>query len=81
MMSVAVVLAIGTALTTSAMKIQPPCASLPQFYKVGDKFYPAGIEGYDYECQWGHFSVCTWYYDQANQMYRECKSGKIVWIR
>lgn len=78
MMSVAIVFAVGAAMAT---KTAPPCASLPQFYKSGDKFYPAGIEGWDYECQWGHFSVCTWYFDQTTQSYRECKSGKIVWIR
>lgn len=78
MLSVAIATAIGAAMATSP---KAPCSSLPQYYKSGDQFYPAGIEGYDYECQFDHFGTCTYYYDDATGTYKPCKSGKIVWIR
>lgn len=77
-LSMAVLLAVGAALATPA---KAPCSSLPQFYKSGNNFYPAGIENYDYVCEWGHFSTCTYYYDEATDSYRPCKSGKILWLR
>ena len=58
-----------------------PKAEVTQYYKSGDKFYPAGIEGYDYVCEWDHFSVCTYYFDEASQQYRPAKYGKITWLR
>lgn len=58
-----------------------PKAQVTQYYKSGNNFYPAGIEGYDYVCEWDHFSVCTYYFDEASQQYRPAKYGKITWLR
>ena len=77
-MSIAVVLAVGAAMAT---KSKAPCSSLPQYYKSGNNFYPAGIEGYDYVCEWDHFGTCTYYFDAASGTYRPCKAGKILWLR
>lgn len=78
MLSVAVATAIGAAMAASS---KAPCSSLPQYYKIGDKFYPAGIEGHDYICQFDHFGDCTYYYDVAAGTFKPCRGGKIVWIR
>ena len=58
-----------------------PKTSVPQYYKYGNNFYPAGIEGYDYVCEWDHFSTCTYYFDEATQQYKPTKYGKITWLR
>ncbi|AXY74370.1 hypothetical protein D3H65_10445 [Paraflavitalea soli] len=78
MLSMAVVVAMGGAMATSS---KAPCSSLPQFFKNGNNFYPAGIEGFDYVCEFGHFSTCTYYYDSVSATYKPCKSGKILWLR
>ena len=78
MIAAAVVIAVGAAMAT---KSKAPCSSLPQFYKSGDNYYPAGVEGYDYECAFDHFGTCTYYYNAATGQYLPCKSGKILWIR
>lgn len=78
MMSVAVVLAVGAAMATKAKAL---CSSQPQYYKVGNTYYPAGIEGYDYVCEWDHFGTCTYYYDPGSKTYQPCKAGKILWLR
>jgi hypothetical protein len=65
-----------------ATNSRPPCSSLPQFWEYDGKFYPAGIEGYDYVCQFDHYgATCTYYFDAASNTYKPCKYGKILWIR
>lgn len=79
LLATAVVIAVGGAMAT---KSAAPCSSLPQFYKYGENYYPAGILGYDYQCQFDHFGgACTYYFDTATETYKPCKYGKIVWIR
>ena len=79
MLSVAVATAVGAAMATDS---KAPCSSLPQYFKVGNNFYPAGIEGYDYTCRFDHFGeTCTYYFDDASGTYKACKYGKILWIR
>ncbi|ATL47207.1 hypothetical protein COR50_08425 [Chitinophaga caeni] len=77
------VLAIGGSISASlATSSKAPCSSLPQYYLASDgNYYPAGVEGYDFVCEWDHFSNCTYYYDEANQIFRPCKAGKILWLR
>ncbi|HEX6430257.1 MAG TPA: hypothetical protein VF008_21345 [Niastella sp.] len=70
---------IGTSFALASSKA--PKTAVPQYYKSGDNYYPAGIEGYDYICEWGHFSVCTYYFDEATQQYMPTKYGKITWLR
>lgn len=79
-MTVAVVFAIGAAMAT--MKMPVACAQQPLYYKSGDQYLPAGIEGEDFVCAWDHFSSnCTYYFDPNTQTYRVCKAGKILWLR
>lgn len=78
MMSAAVVLAVGAAMATKA---KTPCDSQPQYYKVGNNYYPAGEYGIDYVCEWDHFGTCTYYYDAGSKTYQPCKAGKILWLR
>ncbi|MDF2189105.1 hypothetical protein [Paraflavitalea sp. CAU 1676] len=77
-MSLAIMLAVGAAMATNS---KAPCSSLPQYFKSGNNFYPAGIEGYDYVCEWDHFGTCTYYFDAATGTYKPCKAGKILWLR
>ncbi|WP_315823775.1 hypothetical protein [Paraflavitalea speifideaquila] len=78
MLSIAVIATVGAALATNS---KAPCSSLPQFYKSGNNFYPAGTENYDYVCEFNHFGTCTYYYDAATNTYKPCKSGRILWLR
>lgn len=80
-MTVAVVFAIGGAMAT--MKAPSACSQRPLFYKSGDTFLPAGIEGEDFVCNFDHFSgnVCTYYFDAATQTYKPCKPGKLLWLK
>ena len=73
----AIVIAAVAAIASS----KAPRTSVPQYYKYEGNYYPAGIEGYDYVCEWDHFSVCTYYYDDATQQYKPTKYGKITWLR
>jgi hypothetical protein len=79
MLSTAVVTAVVAAMATNS---RPACSSLPQYWEYNGNFYPAGIEGYDYVCQFDHYGkTCTYYFDEASGTYKPCKYGKILWIR
>lgn len=78
LLALAIVLAAGGALANSLTKSH---LEETQYYKYGNNYYPAGIEGYDYECQFDHFGTCTYYFDAATGTYKPSKYGKIVWIR
>lgn len=78
MLSLAVVAAAGAAMATASKNTG---SRVTQYYKVGNNYYPAGIEGYDYECQWDHWGTCTYYRDERTGAYIPSKAGKIVWIR
>ena len=73
----AIIIAAVAAIASS----KAPKNAVPQYYKFGDNYYPAGIEGYDYVCEWDHFSVCTYYFDEATQQYKPTKYGKLLWLR
>ena len=73
----AIIIASVAAIASS----KAPKTAVPQYFKSDNNFYPAGIEGYDYICEWGHFSVCTYYYDEATKQYLPSKDGKITWLR
>lgn len=73
----AIIIAAVAAIASS----KAPKTAVPQYFKSGDNYYPAGIEGYDYVCEWDHFSVCTYYYDETTQQYKPTKYGKITWLR
>lgn len=74
LLALTILLAAGGALATSTK--QAPTL----YYKNSDgNFYPAGIEGYDFECQFDHFGTCT--YTLENGVYKPYKGGKAVFIR
>ncbi|WP_343670016.1 hypothetical protein [Chitinophaga sp.] len=78
LMTLAVVIGTGTAIASSFTKDH---REETQYYWNGTTYVEAGIEGYDYECQFDHFGTCTYYYDAATGTYKSSKAGKIVWIR
>jgi hypothetical protein len=57
-----------------------PCESMPQYYKFGNSYYPAGTYGLDYICTSGAGN-CTWYqpnpYDQNT--FAPCKTGTFTY--
>ena len=81
LLSSAVLLAAGAVMATTGHSKKAACGNLPRYYKVGDKFYPAGIPNVDYVCEWDHWGTCTYYYDAAAGVYRDCEPGKILWLR
>jgi hypothetical protein len=79
LLALAIILAAGGALANSFSKNQ--AREVTQYYKVGTAYYPAGIEGYDYLCEFDHFGTCTYYLDEASGTYKPSKGGKIVFYR
>ncbi len=73
LLSLAVVFVVGAALAANRVAACPQ----PEYYKVGNNYFPAGIEGIDYSCETGT-GICTYYYDQSFGQYRPCKPGKYV---
>jgi hypothetical protein len=80
LLALAIILAAGGALANS---LTTNHLAEPQYYKstYDGKYYLAGVEGYDYQCQFDHFGTCTYYFDAASGTYKSSKGGKIVWIR
>jgi hypothetical protein len=78
LLALAIILAAGGALANSFVKNH---LEETQYYKSGDNYYPAGIEGYDYKCEFDHFGTCTYYLDAATGAYKPSKGGKIVFYR
>jgi hypothetical protein len=78
LLALAIILAAGGALANSLTKNH---LEVTQYYKSGNNYYPAGIEGYDYECAFDHFGTCTYYLDAATGTYKSSKGGKILFIR
>jgi hypothetical protein len=79
LLSAAVLIAAGGVMATARPKAA--CDSLVQYYKYEDKFYVAGEYGVDFVCAWDHWGTCTYYYDAASGTYRDCRAGKILWLR
>ncbi|WP_315823776.1 hypothetical protein [Paraflavitalea speifideaquila] len=75
-LSIAVVLVVGAALAAKRVNACPQ----PEYYKVGNNYFPAGIEGIDYDCEIGT-GICTYYYDQSFGQYRPCKPGQYNALR
>jgi hypothetical protein len=77
--ALAIVAGVGSAF---AMKIKsgPECFDLPQYYKCGDGYVPAGQLGIDYDCDWDPSATCTYYEaDPVNRPgeYVICHTGNI----
>lgn len=77
-MTLAVVIGTGSAIASSFTKDH---RAETQYYWNGTSYAPAGIEGYDYKCEFDHFGTCTYYYDAATGTYKESKGGKILFYR
>jgi len=76
LMAVAITAGIGGAVAANSQ------TAPTLYYKASDgNFYPAGVENYDFVCEWGHFSTCTYTYNASTGYYQEYKSGKILWLR
>lgn len=78
LLTLAVVVGTGSAIASSFARNH---REVTQYYWNGTTYVAAGIEGYDYECQFDHFGTCTYYYDASSRTYKPSKAGKIVWIR
>ena len=53
-MAVAITAGIGGAVVANSQ------TAPTLYYKASDgNFYPAGVENYDFICEWSHFSTCT----------------------
>lgn len=78
LLALAVILGAGAAFASS---LKTSHLEETQYYWNGTGYAPAGIEGYDYLCEFGHFSTCTYYFDAASGTYKPSKSGKIVFYR
>jgi hypothetical protein len=75
--ALAIILGAGGAFAHSFTKKE-----VTQYYLTSTgKYLPAGIEGYDYKCEFDHFGTCTYYYDESTNTYKPSKSGKIVFYR
>lgn len=76
MMAAAIIAGIGGAVAATSQ-------STPTLYyrTSNGTFAPAGVENYDFVCEWGHFSTCTYTYNASTGQYQEYRSGKILWLR
>ncbi|WP_255373438.1 DUF6520 family protein [Chitinophaga sp. CF118] len=79
LLALAIILAAGGAVANSLTK---DSRAETQYYLASDgNYYPAGVEGYDYECAWSQFGACTYHLDAATGNYVRTKYGKILFIR
>lgn len=76
-MALAVILGAGTALATSLAKKDTPTL----YYWNGTSYAVAGIEDYDFVCEWSQFGTCTYTYDATTGTYTRYKYGKILFLR
>jgi hypothetical protein len=78
LLSAAVLLATGAVMATAKPTVD--CDNRVNYYKVGDKFYYAGVHGVDFLCTYDPFGVCTYYYDAAAGVYKPCRNGQFRWF-
>jgi hypothetical protein len=76
-MALAVILGAGTALANARSTKAAPTL----YYWTGTSYAPAGIEGYDFICEWSQFGSCTFTYDSTTNTYTRYKYGKIAFLR
>jgi hypothetical protein len=78
-LGLAVILGAGTALATSKQTTSQRAET--QYYWTGTSYAVAGVEGYDYVCEWSQFGTCTYVFDSATGTYKRSKYGKISFLR
>ena len=80
---------MGTAITAAicsafVTKSDPDCSGAPQYYYQGGGYYPAGIMGEAYDCDFGTGAgTCTYYKpDPAGHPYQYagCQLGDFFWL-
>lgn len=77
LISTAILIGVGGSFAT-----QPDvfCESLPQYFKFGNSYLPAGQYGVNYYC-YGTISTCTYYIpDPSNPSYVPCRTGSFTFI-
>jgi hypothetical protein len=79
LLAFAVILGAGSALATT-VKTDTQRAET-QYYWNGIGYAVAGVEGYDYVCEWSQFGTCTYVFDSASGTYKRSKYGKISFLR
>ncbi|ACU57578.1 hypothetical protein [Chitinophaga pinensis] len=75
----AVILGAGSALATTVKT--NTLREVTQYYWNGSGYAVAGVEGYDYVCEWSQFGTCTYVFDSATGTYKRSKYGKISFLR
>ena len=73
LISAALITAIAGAFASNQVL---PCESLPQYYKFGNSYFPAGNYGYDYYCT-NTPGNCTYYQPSVYNpnVYAPCRTG------
>ncbi|MBW8688195.1 hypothetical protein [Chitinophaga rhizophila] len=79
LLAMAVILGAGSALATTVQKNMQ--REETKYYWTGTGYAVAGIEDYDYICEWSQFGVCTYVIDPATGQYKINKYGKIRFLR
>jgi len=80
---------MGTAIVAAmcsafANKADVVCEDCPQYYLSGSNYYPAGVYGENFDCDYhGDGTTCTYYRpDPAGQpfYYAPCRFGDFIYI-
>ncbi|QHS61087.1 DUF6520 family protein [Chitinophaga agri] len=79
LLALAVILGAGSALATTVKTSNDRAET--QYYWTGTGYAVAGVEGYDYVCQWAQYEACTYVFDSATGTYKRSKYGKISFLR
>jgi len=83
------ILLLGTAVVAAvcsafATKMDVVCEDCPQYYLSGSNYYPAGVFGVNYDCDYyNEAHTCTYYKpDPAGQPYyfAPCRFGNYVYL-
>jgi hypothetical protein len=71
LMAVAITAGIGGAVAANSQ------TTPTLYFKASDgNFYPAGVENYDFVCEWGHFSTCTYTYKHLPAITRSISQAR-----
>jgi len=79
LMTTAIAAAVCSAFAT---KTDPLCGDCPQYYLSMGVYYPAGVQGYNYDCDTHDINTCT-YYKPADHPteYWSCNIGQYIFIQ
>jgi hypothetical protein len=80
LLSTAIVAAVCSAFAT---KMDVVCEDCPQYYLSGSNYYPAGVFGVNYDCDyWTNAVTCTYYRPDPAQpnYYAPCRFGDYIYL-